>query len=117
MKNQIGVGQSVDVVVPAGGFTAGGVYVIGAALIGIAATTELVGATAALHLEGEYRLNKVSAQAWAVGDIIYYHVATALCTNVYASPDLKLGVAIAISANPSPTGDVRLNGAFGVTAA
>lgn len=117
MRNQIGKGNSIDVIVPTGGFTAGNVYVIGTALIGVAATTELATAVAALHLEGVYRLPKVSAQAWAVGDIVYWSVALGQCTTTYASPHLKLGIAVAISANPSPTGDVRLNGSFGVTAA
>jgi predicted RecA/RadA family phage recombinase len=38
----------------------------------VAGFTCLVGATGVLWLKGVYALAKTSAQAWAVGDIIYW---------------------------------------------
>lgn len=59
--------------------------------------------------EGVFQLPKVSAQAWAVGDKIYWDDTAKLMTNV--SGGTLIGAATAAAVNPSTTGTVYLDGA------
>jgi predicted RecA/RadA family phage recombinase len=85
MKTFIQSGDCITVIAPAGGTVSGELYKVGA-FIGVAATTEVAGASVVLKLCGVFGLTKISAQAWAQG------------------------VATEIAANPSATGACRLNG-------
>lgn len=78
-------------------------------IFGVAKTDIAVGAKGQLDLVGVWDLPKVSAQAWGLGDKIYWATATANCTTT-ASGNKLIGVAIAAAANPSAAGKVRLNG-------
>jgi predicted RecA/RadA family phage recombinase len=62
-------------------------------------------------VEGVWTMAKTSAQAWTVGARIYWDDTAKLCTTTATSNTL-IGVATAIAANPSSTGNVRLNGSF-----
>ena len=110
MKNQVQQGDAIDVVAPSGGMVSGNAYLIGANLFGVSATTVAVGVTGVIWRKGVFSLAKISAQAWVVGDIIYWSVNNAACTNVNSSSDVKVGVCTATAANPSATGTVCLTG-------
>lgn len=116
MKNQVGPGHAINVVAPGGGFVSGTPYQIGAGglagmLFGVAGASVAAGIVGVLWTYGEYSLPKVSAQAWTVGQAIYWDNAAKLCTTVVAVGQL-IGVATATAANPSAVGQVRLNGTF-----
>jgi len=109
MKTFIQHGDCLTVIAPAGGTNSGELYKVGG-IIGVAATTELAGAQVVLKLDGVFGLTKVSAQAWAVGDLIYMNTTSRSLTNVSATGLVLVGVATEVAANPSATGACRLNG-------
>src|SRR5687767_14263801 len=76
-------------------------------IFGVAAATALSGAAVRLVTEGVFTLAKTSAQAWAVGDLIYWDNTLKVCTTT-AGLNKRIGVATAVAANPSSTGSVRL---------
>ena len=77
----------------------------------VATTDAAINATVEAVTRGVVDLAKVSAQAWAVGDKVYWDDTAKLTTTVSTSNTL-IGVALAVAANPSATGRVRLNGTF-----
>jgi predicted RecA/RadA family phage recombinase len=109
MKTFIQHGDCLTVLAPAGGTTSGELYKVGA-IVGVAATTELVGAPVVLKLDGVFGLTKTSAQAWAVGDLLFMNTTTRALTNVSATGLVLVGMATEVAANPSATGACRLNG-------
>ncbi|MDD2109291.1 DUF2190 family protein [Pseudomonas asiatica] len=109
MKSFIQHGDSITVVAPAGGVVSGELYKV-EALIGVAATTEVAGAPVVLKLCGVFGLTKISAQAWAVGDLLYMNTTSRALTNVSAAGLVLVGVATEVAANPSAVGACRLNG-------
>lgn len=78
-------------------------------IFGVAQTTVAAGATAPFKLDGVHALDKVSAQAWSQGDLVYWDNAVKLCTTV-PSGNTRIGFAASPAANPSSTGAVALNG-------
>lgn len=109
MKTFIQHGDCLTVLAPAGGTISGELYKVGA-IVGVAATTELVGAPVVLKLDGVFGLTKTSAQAWAVGDLLFMNTTTRALTNVSATGLVLVGMATEVAANPSTTGACRLNG-------
>lgn len=109
MKNQLTPGNTVDVTAPYNVASGGGCLV--GSLFGIAGYTALSGATVTLSLEGTYSITKNSAEAWTVGQLIYWDNTNFRCTTTATSNKL-IGVAVNVAANPSSTGNVRLNNAF-----
>lgn len=107
-KNFVKPGKNITLVAPAGGVTTGLGSVIGGFFV-VALTTAAVGASFEGAVEGVWDLAKVSAQAWTAGDKIYWDNAAGKATTVVAGNRL-IGVAAADAANPSATGNVRLNG-------
>lgn len=79
------------------------------ALVVIAVSAAAIGAAVEGKTEGVFTLPKVSAQAWAVGDKIYWDDAAKLMTNV--SGGTLCGAATVAAVNPSATGTVYLDGA------
>lgn len=59
--------------------------------------------------EGVFSLPKTSAQAWAIGDKIYWDDTNKRCDSD-GTVGMLIGVATAIAANPTAVGDVLLNG-------
>lgn len=108
MKNFIQPGDTLTVPAPSGGVVSGGVVVLGS-IIGVATTTAAVGLPVALKTTGVFEFPKVSAQAWAVGDKIYWDGTAGNATTSATSTTL-LGVATEVAANPSAVGRVRLRG-------
>ncbi len=109
MKTYIQAGDCLTVAAPAGGTVSGELYKVGA-IIGVAATTEAAGAAVVLKTNGVFDLTKTSAQAWAVGDLIFMNTTTRALTNVSATGLVLAGMATEVEANPSATGACRLNG-------
>ncbi|KHK61240.1 DUF2190 family protein [Pseudomonas frederiksbergensis] len=109
MKTFIQHGDCLTVIAPAGGTVSGELYKVGA-IVGVAATTEDAGAPVVLKLCGVFALTKISAQAWAVGELIYMNTTSRALTNVSATGLVLVGVATEVAANPSTTGICRLNG-------
>lgn len=80
-------------------------------IFGVSLGTVASGVAGEFSVEGVWTLAKTSAQAWTVGALIYWDDTNKVCTTTSTSNKL-IGVAMAIAANPSSTGVVRLNGAF-----
>lgn len=110
MKNYIQPGDTLTVPAPTGGVLSGGVVIIGS-LLGVATTTAAVGIPVAIKTTGVFEFPKVSAQAWAVGDKVYYDSATGFATATVGSNAL-LGTVTEAAANPSAVGRVRLRGMY-----
>ena len=105
-KNFIQPGKSITVPAPSGGAVSGRVVVAGA-LHGVAVFSAAEGEPVEISLEGVYELPKVSAQAWTVGAPIY--VTSAGAATTVATDNTLIGAAVAVAANPSPAGLVRLS--------
>lgn len=110
MKNFKQQGEAFGFVAPYAR-TAGQGVQVGAALFGICTNDVANGASGvAKRGSGVYTLDKTSAQAWAIGDKLYWDNTNKVVTSVSTS-NLYIGVAFAVAANPSATGDVLLHGA------
>ncbi|MBC3492713.1 DUF2190 family protein [Pseudomonas taiwanensis] len=109
MKSFIQHGDCVTVPAPSGGTVSGELYKVGG-FVGVAATTEVAGAPVVLKLNGVFELTKISAQAWAVGDLVYMNTTSRALTNVSATGLVLVGTATEVAANPSASGRCRLNG-------
>ena len=109
-KNYLGKGDSINIIAPFN-VTSGQLLKVGS-MVGIVGADAVTGAQVALHMEGEWSVPKVSAQAWAVGDLIFFDNDLKNCANTNVSGSVKIGVCTEIAANPSATGKVKLNGSF-----
>jgi predicted RecA/RadA family phage recombinase len=107
-------GEIVTCTAPAGGVTTGVPVMIGS-LFGIPQTTAAEGVEFELMVQGEHELTKTSAQAWTEGQKIFWNTGTSKCDSDSTTGPL-IGVAVAVAANPSTTGIVRLNGSVPSTA-
>jgi predicted RecA/RadA family phage recombinase len=88
--------------------TVSGDGVINGLLFGVALADAGSGDNVQCKTTGIWELPKVSAQAWAVGQQIYWDDGNDRCTTV--DNNVAIGVAVAIAANPTSTGLVRLTG-------
>ena len=109
MKNFVQRGDTLDVTAAAA-VASGDVVVIGS-IIGVSNVDAEIGDSFALEVVGVFTLPKTSALAISVGDVLYYDAANKV-VNKTASGNTKIGVAVTAAANPSPSVNVRLNGAF-----
>jgi predicted RecA/RadA family phage recombinase len=110
MKNFVNDGDTVDVVAPYE--VASGAGALVGSLFGVAVANAANGAPVRLKTTGVFDLAKTSAQAWTVGAKIYWDNSTKLATTTAASgANALIGVALAVAANPSAVGRVRLTGA------
>lgn len=109
MKTFIQHGDCITVPAPSGGTKSGELYKVGA-LVGVAATAEAQGEPVELKTQGVFDLTKISAQAWAVGDLLYMNTTSRALTNVSAAGLVLVGVAADVAGNPSAVGACRLNG-------
>ncbi len=110
MKNFVQIGKILTCTAPAGGVVSGNFVVIGS-LFGTASTTAVEGEEFELETGGVFEQPKVAAEAWDVGDPVYYDSGARLFTSVVGS-NLKVGVAAATAANPSGYGAIRFNDNF-----
>lgn len=109
MLNFIQNGKTITLLAPYD--VASGAGLLVGSIFGVATNTAVSGAEVETLLEGVCSLAKTSAQAWTVGALIYWDDTNKVCTTT-ATDNTLIGVATAIAANPSSTGNVRLNGAF-----
>lgn len=105
-KNFIQPGDTVTVPAPADVSSGAGVLV--GSLFGVAQFDAKNGVDVEICTKGVYELPKTSAQAWTVGAKIYWDGSK--CTTADGSgANTLIGNALAIAANPSATGIVRLS--------
>ncbi len=104
MKNYSHSGDIVEVVAPAN-VASGDIVEVGK-LVGIACTAALSGKPVNIKTTGVFTVKKVASQAWTVGAPVYVAAGEATTT---ASTNTPLGHAVAVAANPSGLGLVRLS--------
>ncbi len=109
MKNYIQPGAVLSLLAPYA--VAAGVGCKVGSIIGVTSAAAASGAAVEVAVVGVFDVAKVSAQAWTAGLPIYFDDAAKLFTSVSAGNTLA-GVAVAVAANPTATGLVRLNGSF-----
>ena len=110
MKNFMGVGNRVTLTAAA--VTTSGQPVLIGSLFGIAENAAAIGDPLVRAMNGIYDLPKTASQAWTVGQLIYWDVATSRVTNVVGTNKL-VGVAVlAVGAGAGEIiGRVRLTAA------
>lgn len=106
MKNFISSGDIVEIVAPTV-VKSGDIVVVGS-LVGIACADAASGAPVNIKTTGVFEVAKTSAQAWTVGADVYA-TSAGVATTVSTS-NTYLGKALAVAANPSARGIVRLGG-------
>ena len=79
------------------------------AIFGVSCDTVANGEEGQFETEGVHELLKTEAQAWAVGEIIYWNDSTKLCDND-SSVGMLIGVCTAVAANPTTSGELKLSG-------
>lgn len=85
----------------------GDVVVIGNR-VGIAIADIASGSSGAVKMVGCYSVTKVSAQAWAAGDEIFWDASASKFTTV-GTANTFAGHAMDIAANPTASGNLRLS--------
>lgn len=109
MKNYVQKGENITVTASAAA-TSGSIVQVGA-LIGVAAGDAAIGEDLDLVTVGCFTLPKVSTDAVAVGDVLYFDAGNdVVTTDDNSSANDRIGVAITAAANPSGTVVVRLDG-------
>lgn len=108
MNNYIQPGDVLECTAPVGGVTTGVPVLIGSLLV-IPATTVAATYKFSGQIVGVFTLAKTSAQAWTEGQKIYWDDGNSRCDST-PTVGMLIGVAAAAAANPSSTGQVRLNG-------
>ena len=98
-------GDTLDLTAPYAR-SAGQGALVGSALFGVAATDIANGDVGPFVREGVFSLAKTAAQAWTIGDRIYWDAANKVCDNTPVGP--MIGHATETAANPSSTGIVAL---------
>jgi predicted RecA/RadA family phage recombinase len=106
MRNHVSDGDRIAVTAP-GAVTAGQGVLIGS-LFGVAVTDAASGAQVQLACEGVFDLAKTTAQAWTVGQLLYWS-GTAVTTTV--GTNKLIGVCVAAADAAATVGRVRLTGA------
>lgn len=109
MKNYIQEGDKITLTAPYAVSSGGGLLV--GSIFGVATADAANAATVEAKTRGVFTLSKTSAQAWTVGQLIYWDDTNKVATST-ASTNKLIGVALLAAANPSSTGTVRLNGSF-----
>jgi predicted RecA/RadA family phage recombinase len=111
MKNYIQSGHTITLTAPAA--VASGAGMLVGAIFGIAAHDAASGEPVEALTVGVIDINKVSSQAWAVGDKVYWDNTNKRATKT-ATDNTLIGVALGAvgSGTDETTGRVRLNGSF-----
>lgn len=108
MKSFVQRGDVLTFVAPYA-IASGAPFQVGA-FVAVAVNAAASGAEVEGQLKGVFTLPKVSAQAWEIGDKIYWDNTAKLLTTT-ASANTLVGAAVEATANPSATGTVYLDGA------
>ena len=107
MKNYVYSGEKIDLAAPAA-VTSGAPILIGA-LFGVCQNTAAEGEDLVVVTQGVFDLPKTSAQAWTIGQKVYWDATNSVVSST-ATGNSLIGVATEVAANPSDIGRVRLNG-------
>jgi predicted RecA/RadA family phage recombinase len=78
-------------------------------LFGVAMNDAAQGATVVIDTEGGHTITKTSAQAWAVGQGVYWNDGNRALTTT-GTGGLHVGACIVAAANPSSSGTIKLKG-------
>jgi predicted RecA/RadA family phage recombinase len=105
-KNFVQEGETLDLAAPYA--RSAGQGALFGSLFAVALSDVANGATGAFKPCGVWDLAKNSAEAWTVGAKIYWNNTDKNCTTT-SSGNTLIGCAVAVAANPSSTGRVRLN--------
>ncbi|MBY0237873.1 MAG: DUF2190 family protein [Burkholderiaceae bacterium] len=108
MDNYIQAGKVLSLTAPYA-VSSGGGFQVGA-IFAVATCDALINAPVEGNTFGVYTLPKTSAQAWTLGQKIYWDNTNKRCDSD-GTVGMLIGVATAVASNPSGTGDVRLNSA------
>src|SRR5690349_14065422 len=104
MKTFVQNGEAIELVAPYDRLSGEGALV--GSIFGVATVDVLSTATANFITQGVVTLRKTSAQAWTLGVLIYWDNTNKEATTAAAAGANKLiGVAAAVAANPSATGN------------
>lgn len=106
-RNYIQPGENLDLTAPTGGVTSGVGALIGR-LFGIATATVAAASTFVMRRVGVWSMAKTSAQAWSVGDKIYWDSTNSVATATLTAGFRFIGICVSAAANPSSTGYVLL---------
>lgn len=106
-NNYIQPGENIDLTAPTGGVTTGVGTLVGR-LFAVALATASAAAAFVGRRIGIWKLAKTSAQAWAVGDKIYWDDANKVASATLTAGFRFIGIATSAAANPSSTGYVLL---------
>lgn len=109
MKNYQQKGDIVTLIAPAA--LASGVGVLVGSIFGITQNAAASGAEVEALRQGVFTHAKNSAEAWTVGDKVYWDNTAKVFTTTVGTNTL-VGAAYAVAANPSATGTVLLDGAI-----
>jgi predicted RecA/RadA family phage recombinase len=107
MKNLIQEGLIITAAAPYDRLSGEGALL--GSLFAVAMADVLNAASGEWRVAGVFDLAKVSTEEWTVGAKVYWDNSNKRCTTVATDGQL-IGVAMAVTANPSTTGAVRLNG-------
>jgi len=107
MKNYIQPGKILTLVAPYTVVSGAGAMVD--AIFGVATVDVTSGSSGEFQIEGVFDLAKTSAQAWTLGQLIYWDNTNKRCDSSSAVGP-EIGVCTEVAANPTSTGKVRLNG-------
>ncbi len=111
--NYVQPGKVLDLLAPYDR-TSGQGFQVGS-IFAVALGTALSGAAIRGQVEGIWTLAKTSAQAWTVGQKLYWDNSNKVVDSD-STVGMLIGVAYAIAANPTSTGQVRLNASAPATA-
>ncbi len=109
MKNFIQQGNVLSLLAPYA-VASGAPFKVGS-IVAVAVASASSGGAVEGMSAGVFTLPKVSAQAWAVGDKIYWDDSAKLMTTTALNNTL-VGCATAVAGNPTSTGQVYLDGAI-----
>lgn len=118
MRNFVQPGETLDMIAPSGGVTAGLGYLIGAIFV-VAAVTAAEGETFAGVRTGVFDLaatTHASAQAFAAGDPVYWNDSTKKVTAT-ATGNQRIGFAVEAKVSTADTAKVLLDQRSGVAGA
>lgn len=106
-NNFVQPGKNIDLTAPTGGVTSGVGVLIGR-LFSVALQTVAAAAAFVGTIVGVWSLAKTSAQAWSVGDPIFWDNTNKRADNTPTAGFRLIGVCTEAAANPSSTGKVLL---------
>jgi len=108
--NYVSDGDRLVVTAPANVSSGDGIFV--GSIFGVCIHDALSGEDVVIQLNGVWTLPKLSTDVWTVGELVYWDVSDAEATTTTTTDTVQIGVATAAAANPTTTGQVRLNGTF-----